>query len=299
MIQIGLSGWKHHAAVIGDDTLRSYSVHFPVVESESSFYAVQPARNYEKWIEATPPGFGFVVKAYQGMTGHLRGEHPFENAGAMFSAFLTSIQPLVQAGRLKMVLFQYPPWFECNRRNVDALRYTKEKMGDLPAALEFRHQSWFTPQMRDKTLQFMEREGWIHSICDEPQAGAGSVPTVLHPTHKELTLVRFHGRNVSGWTGKSKEGEEWRDVRYLYRYSTEELLQWKENLLSLKKSTKEICVIFNNNSGKDAAPNARELMQLLGIEYKGEAPGQINLFEQVGLGYDRIGNEPFGGGNKG
>ncbi|TCP58162.1 uncharacterized protein YecE (DUF72 family) [Tumebacillus sp. BK434] len=279
MFRFGLSGWKHHAAVVGGDKLSEYAVHFPIVESESSFYAVQPRRNYEKWVRETPPDFGFVIKAYQGMTGHLRGNNPFENASAMFDAFLGSLVPVIEANRLKMVLFQYPPWFECNRRNVDALRYTKEKMGRLPVALEFRHQSWFLPGMRDKTLQFMEREGWIHSICDEPQAGSGSVPTVLHATHPELTLVRFHGRNASGWSGQGKEDESWRDVRYLYRYSTEELLEWKERLLELQKSTQEICVIFNNNSGKDAAPNAKELMRLLGVEYRGEAPGQINLFE--------------------
>lgn len=277
----GLSGWKHHAAVIGGEKLSEYSVHFPIVESESSFYAVQPMRNYEKWANETPPDFGFVIKAYQGMTGHLRGKHPFADTAAMFEAFIGSLAPLIAAKKLKMVLFQYPPWFECNRRNVDALRYTKDKMGDLPVALEFRHQSWFAVGMRDKTLQFMEREGWIHSICDEPQAGQGSVPTVLHATHPDLTLVRFHGRNLSGWSGEGKEDESWRDVRYLYRYSMEELAEWKANLLALQKATKEICVIFNNNSGKDAAPNAKELMRLLGIEYRGEAPGQINLFDSM------------------
>ncbi len=279
MIKVGLSSWKEHAKTVGGDTLGRYSSHFPIVESESSFYAVQPTRNYQKWVDETPPDFGFVIKAYQGMTGHLRGNNPFENATAMFDAFLASIVPLLQAGKLKMVLFQYPPWFDCTRQNVDALRYTKEKMGDLPVALEFRHQSWFVAGMRDRTLQFMEREGWIHSICDEPQAGVGSVPTVLHPTHPDLTLVRMHGRNVSGWTSQGRERDEWREVRYLYRYNGEELSEWKENLRGLEKSTQEVCVIFNNNSGRDAGPNGKELMRLLGIEYRGEAPGQLHLFD--------------------
>ena len=283
MISFGLSGWNNHDALyppLTKDKLSAYCVHFPIVELDSAFYAVQPARNYEKWARVTPDEFSFVIKAYQGMTGHLRGGHPFENAAVMFEAFLGSIRPVIVAGKLKVVLFQYPPWFECNRQNVDALRYTRERMGDVPVALEFRHQSWFTPQMREKTLQFMEREGWIHSIADEPQAGKGSIPIVLQPTSKRLTLVRFHGRNVQGWN-KTGGDEEWREVRYLYRYSREELLEWKARIEQLQTQTEEICIIFNNNSGRDAGPNAKELMALLGVKYEGRVSGQLNLFDQL------------------
>lgn len=200
MIYIGLSGWgDHDLGKSSKGKLPTYSAHFPVVELDSSFYAIQPERNYVKWVQETPEGFGFIIKVYQGMTGHLRGESPFEGGiEQMFDAFLASIRPVQEAGKLKAVLFQYPPWFECSKTNVDVLRYAKAKMGDVPLALEFRHQSWFKEEMRDKTLAFMEREGWMHSICDEPQAGVGSVPTVLQATHSDLTVVRFHGRNVSG-----------------------------------------------------------------------------------------------------
>ncbi|MGZ4135383.1 MAG: DUF72 domain-containing protein [Tumebacillaceae bacterium] len=281
MIQIGLTGWGSHpelypSAALKRNKLQAYASHFPIVEVDNTFYAIQPATSYEKWTNDTPANFSFVIKAYQGMTGHLRGNIPFDNPHAMFDAFLQSIQPMLRAGKVKAVLFQYPPWFECNRTNVDMLRWAREKMRDVPVALEFRNQTWFTPGMREKTLQFMEREGWVHSICDEPQVGSGSVPTVLHPTHRQLTLVRFHGRNSEGWS--QSEDANWREVRYLYRYSRDELTEWKANLLQLQKSTEEICLIFNNNSGGDAAANAKELMHLLGVEYEGLAPRQLDLF---------------------
>lgn len=284
MIQIGLTGWGGHVDLYPTpqskrNKLQTYSSYYPIVELENAFHSIQPVKNAEKWAAETPAHFSFLVKAYQGMTGHTRGNHPFENTAQMFDAFLYSIQPLIAAGKLKAVLFQYPPWFECNRANVDVLRYTKEKMGDLPLALEFRNQTWFTPQMRDKTLSFMEREGWIHSICDEPQVGTGSVPTVLHATSSRLTVVRFHGRNVEAWN--TRGDEDWRSTRYLYRYSIEELTEWRDNLLRLQAATEEICIIFNNNSGGDAASNAMELMDLLGIAHKALEPPveQINLFE--------------------
>ncbi|WP_313585360.1 DUF72 domain-containing protein, partial [Lacrimispora sp.] len=249
---------------------------FPIVEVDASFYAVQPARNVEKWVKDTPPDFLFVVKAYQGMTGHQRGDIPFSSKEEMFAAFKESILPYKESGKLGMILFQFPPWFDCNKENVAYLRYCREKMGQFPVALEFRNQSWFSAKFRSQTLRFMESERWIHSICDEPQAGEGSVPTVLKATNEEKTLVRMHGRNTAAWV--KPNGKNWREVRYLYRYNQEELLEWKNNILKLQEQTKDIYVLFNNNSGGDAAGNAKDFIQLLGIEYKGLAAKQLDLF---------------------
>lgn len=282
MIHIGVTGWGDHdslytAGVAARDKLQEYAAHFPVVEVDSSFYAIQPKRNVEKWVADTPPAFQFIVKAYQGMTGHQRGDIPFETREEMFEAFLQSIEPFEKSGKLAMVLFQFPPWFDCNKDNVSYIRWCREKMKDTRVALEFRNQSWFSEPFRKQTLTFMEAEGWIHSICDEPQAGNGSIPTVLHPTDEERTLVRLHGRNVHGWT-KAVSGKDWREVRYLYDYNEQELLEWKRNLESIKESTKDIYVLFNNNSGGHAANNAKRMIEMLDLEYEGLAPKQLDLF---------------------
>jgi uncharacterized protein YecE (DUF72 family) len=281
MIYVGLTGWGDHdsiypSGISAKDKLQAYAAHFPTVEVDAYFYAIQPRQNVEKWIRETPKSFQFIVKAYQGMTGHERGEIPYKNKEEMFSAFLTSIEPFIEAGKLAMVLFQFPPWFDCRREHVTYLRWCREQMADVPVALEFRHQSWFTPRLYEKTLKFMEEEKWIHSICDEPQAGEGSVPTVLYPTDPKKTLVRLHGRNVYGWNRPSEEN--WRAVRYLYRYNEAELAEWVEHLKKLEKKTENIYVLFNNNSGGDAADNAKQLIEMLGIEYTDLAPRQLDLF---------------------
>ncbi len=281
MIEIGLAGWGDHDTLYSEpgaarNKLNTYSKHFPIVEVDSSFYAIQSTKNYEKWTSDTPEHFSFVVKAYQGMTGHTRGKIPYESTREMFDAFLKSIQPLKEWGKLQMVLFQYPPWFDCTKENVQILRYTKALMKDIPAALEFRHQSWYTDEMSERTLSFMRQEGWIHSICDEPQAGQGSIPIVLHPTHSDMTLVRFHGRNVSGWNSSGQTN--WREVRYLYQYSEAELLEWKAHLEKLSTMTRRIAVIFNNNSGGHAAGNAKQLARLLGLKGYDGGGEQLVLF---------------------
>ncbi|WP_010651968.1 DUF72 domain-containing protein [Oceanobacillus massiliensis] len=281
MIYIGLTGWGDHDSIYPEhikstNKLAEYSSHFPVVEVDASFYAVQPVRNAEKWVNQTPDSFRFVVKAYQGMTGHQRGDTPFSSKKEMFEAFKESLKPYLNAGKLALALFQFPPWFDCRKENVTYLRYCKQMMGEIPVALEFRHQSWFSDRYRAETIDFMKGEGWIHSIADEPQSGEGSIPVVPVATNANMTMVRMHGRNVHGW---NKSGNaNWREVRYLYNYNKDELLEWKQRIADLERDTKDIIVLFNNNSGGDAASNAKTFQSLLGIEYEGLSPRQMDLF---------------------
>ncbi|MFD1776849.1 DUF72 domain-containing protein [Paenibacillus rhizophilus] len=281
MIKIGLTGFGDHEELYGKikpaDRLPAYSAHFSIVEIDSSFYAVQPVKNYVKWVSQTPGDFGFIVKAYQGMTGHLRGKkNYFDTAEEMFLAFHTSIEPVIEAGKLTMTLFQFPPWFDCTKENVDVLRETRERMKDVPCALEFRNSTWYSPEYRERTLAFMKKEGWIHTVVDEPQAGIGSIPIVSVSTSPEATYVRMHGRNAKGWHQSSHP--DWRKLRYLYRYSTEELAEWQFRLKELEKDSRNVYVVFNNNSAGDATPNAKELQVLLGGDDSGLAPLQLDLF---------------------
>ena len=283
MIYIGVTGWRDHhslypAHLKAKDKLSAYSGHFPVVEVDSSFYAVQPIRNAVKWVNETSEVFRFVVKAFRGMTGHQQGVEPFETKEEMFQTFKDSLKPYQDAGKLVAVLFQFPPWFDCQKKNVNYLRYCKQMIGNVPFALELRNQSWFSDEYRTSTLSFMKKEGWIHTVVDQPQAGDGSVPIVPVATNQELTMVRMHGRNRHGWNKPNSADTNWREVRYLYKYNQQELLEWKQIVTDLSQHSKDVIVLFNNNSGGDAAGNAKELQEMLGITYKGLSPRQLNLF---------------------
>lgn len=131
MIYIGVTGWGDHHSLYppqmkSKDKLAEYSSHFLTVEVDASFYAVQPVSNASKWVSETPENFRFVVKAYQGMTGHQRTDIPFETRAEMFQAFIDSLKPYRKANKLAMVLFQFPPWFDCKKENVNYLRYCKK-----------------------------------------------------------------------------------------------------------------------------------------------------------------------------
>jgi uncharacterized protein YecE (DUF72 family) len=113
LIYIGVTGWGDHDSLYPDQTpprdkLKKYAGHFPTVEVDTAFYAIQPKRNAQKWVNDTPESFQFIVKAYQGMTGHQRGEIPFATKQAMFHAFKESLEPYIEANKYAMTLFSIP-----------------------------------------------------------------------------------------------------------------------------------------------------------------------------------------------
>lgn len=281
MIQIGLTGWGDHPAIHEQDSmynnkLAAYASHFPVVELDAAFYSIMSEQQYIKWEKQTPINFSFVVKAFQAFTGHDRKNYTRKDIKVMFNEFKEGIQPLIYANKLNSVLFQFPPWFKLSKEHINRLKFIREQFDEYNLALEFRNRSWFDDSVRDSTLKFMEEEGWIHSICDEPQAGEGSIPIVPVVTNPKNTLIRFHGRNVMGWNQNGNEN--WRKVRFLYNYNEEELIEWKNRIKTLKENSENITVLFNNNSGGDAYYNAKSLQQLLNIQYEDLNPSQINLF---------------------
>ncbi|MGE7920322.1 DUF72 domain-containing protein [Viridibacillus sp. NPDC093762] len=282
MIHIGLTGWGDHPDLYSPlstarDKLFDYSGHFPVVEVDTSFYSIPSESNVQKWIAEVPDHFQFVVKAYQGMTGHLRQVNPYETREDMFEAFKDAITPFQQVGKLAMILVQFPPWFDCQSKNVTYIRYVKQQLKNFPIAIEFRNRTWYSEKFMDGTLNFLRQEGLIHTVCDEPQAGEGSVPLIPKATN-ERVLVRIHGRNVYGWRNPGNN-DEWRKIRFLYNYNEEELKELQKHIVSLQQQAKEVFVLFNNNSGNDAAKNAKQLKKMLGVQYEGLSPKQLDFFE--------------------
>lgn len=282
MINIGLTGWGDHDTLYADltnkkDKLIAYGSHFPTVELDSTYYSVQPERNIRKWIAETPDSFKFVVKIHQALTGHASIEDYADTRLQLIEQFNLMIRPMVEENKLAMVLIQFPPWFDCNTTNINYILYLKEYLIEMPLAIEFRNDSWFETGMLENTLSFLHDNGFIHSVCDEPQSGHGSIPFVNRVSHR-TALMRFHGRNVAGWTKKDLSDQEWRDVRYLYNYNEEELQDLARKIKILDQKTKDVYVIFNNNSGGHAAANAKRMIEILGIEYQGLNYQQLKLF---------------------
>ncbi len=282
MIYIGLTGWGDHPALYSEvtsarDKLFDYSGHFPVVEVDTSFYAIPNSATIDKWCRDTPERFQFVLKAYQGMTGHLREDLPYETRNDMFNAFKECANTFKKYNKLALVLVQFPPWFDCTAQNVQYIRYIKGQLIDYPIAIEFRNQTWYARDTKEKTLHFLRENELIHTVCDEPQAGVGCVPLVPISTANKA-LVRIHGRNIHGWRNIGNM-HNWRKVRFLYDYNEEELQALAEQVRQLQGQAKDVFVLFNNNSDYHAAPNAKRMQEILGLQFEDLSPKQMNMFE--------------------
>lgn len=279
---LALTTWTEHPALIHADrqvTLREYAQHLPAVEVDAFFYALPQLKTVQQWINEVGPGFQFIVKAHQTMTKHPRAILP-EGVSLedMFRRFQQVVRPLVATNQLKTVLFQFPPQFNANLQNIEYLMKVRQWMGNLPIALELRNQSWYRPAVINSLVGYCKDLHLTLVAADEPHQVEASVPFYLVSTNPRLVLIRLHGRNKTGW---AHPGKEWRKKRTLYRYSDDQLRVLARKITHLQPQPDEVCVIFNNNSAKDAAPNALTLQKIMGLHFDSllpQDPEQLDLF---------------------
>ena len=116
--------------------LEHYASRLNAVEINYTFRRLPSAATLERWVNTTPEGFVFAVKANMRITHILK----LKNAEQSTELFLKMIDPLRTSRRLGPILFQLAPTF---KREDDVLEnYLKLLPSDLRYAFEFRHASW-------------------------------------------------------------------------------------------------------------------------------------------------------------
>ncbi|HXF73933.1 MAG TPA: DUF72 domain-containing protein [Actinomycetota bacterium] len=297
-VLVGTSSWTDRTLVRESDfypkdartpeaRLRYYASLFPIVEVDSTYYHPPTERNSVLWVERTPAGFTFNVKAYSLLTNHptrseslprdlrealpdellskrnlYRDQLPPDVVDDVWKRFRDALMPLHSAGKLGAVLFQFPQWFVIGRRNKDYIVECAERLSDFRIAVEFRHRSWLEERNREETLSFLE-EHRLPLVCvDMPQGFDSSVPPIAAATADDLSVVRFHGRDPEAWARKDASAAE----RFRYLYDRCELEEWVPRIASLAERTRETHVLFNNCYRDYAVRNARDLQGLLALE---------------------------------
>lgn len=264
--------------------LRHYAENFPIVEVDSTYYALPSYRNAELWAERTPEPFVFNIKVFRFFTHHqtqtkvlpanvqselgdLQGRNlyypdaPDAIKDELWRQFMLSLEPLSRAGKLGALLFQFPRWFLPHRGSFDHLREIRARLGDdAMIAVEFRHESWFSDSIRDTVLRFEREMRFCNVIVDEPQNVPGSIPTLWEVTNPQLAIFRLHGRNAATWNIK---GAVSASERFNYDYPDEELAGFIAPLRRLADEVQRVHVIFNNNLEDQGVRNARTLTNLL------------------------------------
>lgn len=119
--------------------LRFYATRFNSVEIDSSFYRVPSSRTVESWRTSTPDGFRFTLKASRRITHFERLRLP----SAALDYFLAAARGLGE--RLGLALFQLPPVLRLDLERLE--RFLAALPEDVRAAFEFRHPSWYSPEV--------------------------------------------------------------------------------------------------------------------------------------------------------
>ncbi|MET7450332.1 DUF72 domain-containing protein [Streptomyces sp. NPDC005574] len=260
------SGWYPAGRRDAEGRLRYYAERFGVVEVDASYYALPSERNSRLWVERTPDGFVFDVKAFSLLTGHPTRDAAVPaglpaDAGdpavldEVWDRFRAGIEPLRAAGRLGSVLFQFPPWFRPGTRAEKFLEQCAVRTAGWPVAVEFRHPDWWRAERAEATGALLSGYGLAAVAVDMAQTLPSSVPPVTPVTSPRLSVVRFHGRS-SAWGTGSKED------RFRHDYRPAELREWVPRVRALAERVGprgQVHVLFNNCCG-DAAVRAAETM---------------------------------------
>lgn len=292
-VRVGTAGWADPALIkcgrfyprksaTAADRLQFYADNFNLVEVDSSYYAIPAVSTTLSWAERTPDDFLFNVKAYGALTQHPINSrtlspsirHLLPDAGVekqlkptdlppnvmdrIWVEFRESLEPLVQAGKLGAVLFQFPKWFLCSQANMDYILRCRERMDPIPLAAEFRQSTWLDKAHCERTLGFLRDNAIVNVVVDEPQGHPNSVPLIAEVT-APLSILRLHGHRSETWNKPGISVQE----RFKYLYSDRELHDIATVVRDLKGSSKETHVVFNNCYEDFGVKNAQTTVDLL------------------------------------
>jgi uncharacterized protein YecE (DUF72 family) len=237
-IRIGCSGWMY------DDWrgrlyperepkrrwLELYAEHFDTVEVNSTFYRLARREAVAGWVKQTPPSFLFAVKASRYLT-HIRR---LAGIGEGIERFYEPLRPLIEHGRLGPVLWQLPENFH---RDDQRLAGWLEVLPPGMHTIEFRHQSWFAPEVMDA----LRRRRVALTIGDHPKR-----PFQTYEATAPWRFIRFHYGSLG------RRGN----------YSANELETWGRRIAEWRRS-EEVFAYFNNDWNGFAPANARALLRTL------------------------------------
>ena len=254
------------------DELAYYADHFDTVEVNSTFYRPPSPHVSASWARRTPSGFEFSLKLYQkfthpkmykAATGHERVA--IEQTD--IDQFLAGLEPLASAGKLGVLLAQFPPSFTCDATAHDYLGRMMQAFRDCPLAVELRHRSWSDDTPGTLALLNEFDAAWVQ--IDEPKFKFSVQQNYLPNVHG-FYYMRLHGRNAESWW-THREAED----RYNYLYTPDELRPFAETAKAADRVVRKLYLYMNNHFAAKAVANAALLKHQLGMPVTGTYPREM------------------------
>lgn len=200
IIHVGTSGWSYKEwkgsfyppKLPAGAMLRHYASRFSAVEVNNSFYRIPTERVLASWAAQVSPQFQFILKASRRITHN----HRLTDRDGSLEYFLRAINPL--RSRLGPLLFQLPPTFESDPARLAG--FLAKLPAQWPAAMEFRHNSWFN----DQIFQLLRSHNVaLVGVDEDPAEGAGS-PLVVTSSWGYLRLrrTRYAESDLESWADR-------------------------------------------------------------------------------------------------
>ena len=205
---VGTSGWSYEWNL--GNTLDWYITesHLNAIELNMSFYRFPYPSMVKSWA-TKGKNLAWVIKVHRSIT-HFKKLN--SSAAESFQRFKRLFAPLDHL--IHYYLLQLPPSFT----DLDTLERFIKTTGTEKIAVEFRHQTLFTPAV----MQWGKKQGILLVSVDAPQ-----LPRNL--MSHNIIYERIHGR--TGW--------------YSHDYSDEELEEIHKRISATDPTT--VYVFFNNN----------------------------------------------------
>jgi len=252
-VRIGTSGWSYpsgkgtwnglfypatrsrRAGTAQFDELRFYAEHFDTVEVNTTFYGPPKAEITRGWAARTPPE-GPLLDLLAQVTQ------------ADIDDFRAGIDPLASAGKIGVLLAQFPPSFKDSPQAREYLAELLRAFSEYPMAVELRHRSW-SDAIGD-TLPLLNAFGAAWVQIDEPKFRFSIRQNYL-PNITSFYYMRLHGRNAAQWWRHDKSED-----RYNYLYTAGELREFSETAGAAKELVKKSYLYTNNHFSSKSVVNA-------------------------------------------
>lgn len=227
--------------------LEYYSRHFNAVELNSSFYAIPGIKAFAGMVRKSAGRVRFAVKAHRSLT-HERVLDP-----DMIARLVESVQPLREVGMLGPFVLQFPYSFHRTAANRLYLKDLADALAGETLAVEFRHASWDTEEVRGAFRDF--GLSWV-SVDYPPLRG---LPESRFYRTGEIAYLRLHGRNREKWWNGKNASE-----RHDYLYDPEELRPWVQAIAEQRDESTQVYVMMQNTTKGHALKNLRMFRDLFG-----------------------------------
>jgi uncharacterized protein YecE (DUF72 family) len=220
---VGTSGWQYkdwRGVLYPPGTpqrlwLEEYTKCFATVESNNAFYRLPTRENFADWRARTPDGFVMALKASRFLTHIKRLRDPEEPVHRLMA------HAAGLCDRLGPILLQLPPTLRADPEVLDTCLGCFPP--GTPVAVEPRHDSWWTPEVR----AVLERRG--AALC---WADREARPVTPMWRTADWGYLRFHEGRAQPWPRYGRQAltswvrrvaEGWPDEAMVYAYFNNDL----------------------------------------------------------------------------